>query len=89
MNGVFPGQQFAPRRRANGRDVIVGQDDAGRRQGVQIRRRNFASVKPDVVPTQIVGHDDDDVLYVTRIAAKRTRKTEIEKQKAAREYHGR
>ena len=69
MNSVFPSQHFAPRRRANGRYVVVGQDDAGRRQGVQIRRRNFAAVKSDVVPSQVIGHDEDDVLYVTAITA--------------------
>ena len=91
MNGVFPGHQFAPRRGANGWYVVIGQDDAGRRQGVQIRRRNFASVKADVAPAQVVGYDENHVLHVTPIDAQREREMEqIEKQqKTARGYHDR
>ena len=60
--GVTPGHQQAARRPAQGRGVARAEAQAGRRQGVDVRRLVVVgAVATDAVHAQIVGKDEDDV----------------------------
>ena len=60
MNRMKPCHEGSPAGGANGVDVVVSQDDAPVRQGVDVRRRDLIGpVEPDIVPT--LSRDQDNV----------------------------
>ena len=71
---VDAGQQRRPSWRASRKDVIRLETNPGRGQAVEMRRKNFRVVISDVIPTLIVGDDEDEVGCLGRFCCKAGRR---------------
>ena len=58
---IEAGHQRRPRRTAAGRVVELREPHAMLRQGIDVRRGNFAAIAAEVRPTHVVDENDDDI----------------------------